>query len=67
MSDASAKRARGFAAMSPARLKEISRKGGLHAHAKGAAHQFTSTEAREAGSRGLDMRYKGSTTSRGKT
>lgn len=64
MSEDTPARKRGFAAMSPERLKSISRKGGLHAHAKGSAHQFTSHEARQAGKRGLSMRYKGSVTSR---
>lgn len=40
---------RGFAAMSPAKRAMISSKGGKAAHIKGAAHQFTSDEARRAG------------------
>lgn len=47
-----AKRQRGFAAMSPERQKEIARKGGQAAHAKGTAHEFTHDEAREAGRKG---------------
>jgi general stress protein YciG len=43
---------RGFAAMDPKRLQEIASKGGRAAHAQGRAHQFSSEEAREAGSRG---------------
>jgi len=43
---------RGFAAMSREKQREISRKGGKNAHAKGTAHQFDSAEARAAGSLG---------------
>jgi uncharacterized protein len=43
---------RGFAAMDPARVREISSKGGVAAHAAGTAHKFTAEEAREAGRRG---------------
>ncbi len=46
------KKRRGFAAMSPEKQKEIASKGGKSAHAKGTAHQFTSEEAREAGTKG---------------
>lgn len=42
-------RPRGFAALSPAHVSEIARKGGQKAHAAGVAHEFTSAEAREAG------------------
>jgi general stress protein YciG len=45
-------RPRGFAAMSPAKRREIAAKGGKAAHAQGKAHQFTSEEAREAGRAG---------------
>lgn len=44
--------ARGFQRMSAEQLREISRKGGKAAHAKGRAHQFTSEEARAAGRKG---------------
>ena len=44
--------ARGFAAMSEERRKEVSRAGGLSAHARGHAHTFTPEEARRAGRRG---------------
>jgi uncharacterized protein len=43
---------RGFAAMDKTLQREIARKGGLAAHAEGAAHQFTPEEAREAGRKG---------------
>jgi uncharacterized protein len=47
-----AKSKRGFASMDPAKQREIASKGGLMAHLKGLAHQFTSDEAREAGKKG---------------
>jgi general stress protein YciG len=43
---------RGFAAMDPKLVSEISRKGGKAAHVAGTAHQFTSEEAKEAGRKG---------------
>ena len=43
---------RGFAAMDEDKQREIARKGGKAAHAKGTAHQFTTEEAREAGRKG---------------
>ncbi|WP_034389103.1 KGG domain-containing protein [Deinococcus sp. YIM 77859] len=43
---------RGFAAMDPARQREIARLGGQAAHRSGNAHRFTSEEAREAGRKG---------------
>lgn len=43
---------RGFASMHPERQKEIARKGGKAAHAKGTAHQWTPEEARAAGRKG---------------
>jgi len=43
---------RGFARMDEEKRREIARKGGQAAHAKGVAHQFTSAEAREAGRKG---------------
>ena len=48
----SEKSKRGFAAMDPARQKEIASKGGRAAHAKGAAHEWSREEAREAGHKG---------------
>jgi len=47
-----AKSNRGFASMSAERQKEIARKGGRAAHAKGTAHEFTADEARAAGQKG---------------
>jgi general stress protein YciG len=44
--------ARGFAALTPAQRSEISKMGGRAAHAAGTAHEFTSEEARKAGSKG---------------
>src|SRR6478752_7322983 len=43
---------RGFAGMDPQKQKEIARKGGKAAHAKGTAHEFTADEARAAGRKG---------------
>lgn len=43
---------RGFAGMDPQKQREIARKGGKAAHAKGTAHEFTPDEAREAGRKG---------------
>lgn len=43
---------RGFAAMDPAKVREIASKGGKAAHEQGTAHQFTSEEARAAGKKG---------------
>jgi general stress protein YciG len=45
-------RKRGFAAISPERRREIASMGGRAAHLSGRAHQFTSEEARIAGSKG---------------
>lgn len=47
-----AKSRRGFAAMSPDKVKEIASKGGKRAHEVGTAHRFTSDEARLAGQKG---------------
>lgn len=41
---------RGFASMDPQRQREIAAEGGRAAHASGNAHEFTSEEARKAGS-----------------
>lgn len=43
---------RGFAAMDPERVREISRKGGAAAHALGKAHRWTRDEAVAAGRKG---------------
>lgn len=45
-------RPRGFAAMDHSLVREIARKGGKAAHAKGTAHEFTGEEARAAGRKG---------------
>jgi hypothetical protein len=45
------KAARGFAAMDPAQQRRIASEGGRAAHASGNAHEFTSEEARAAGSK----------------
>ena len=42
----------GFASMDEDRQREIASKGGRTAHERGAAHQFDSEEAREAGRKG---------------
>jgi len=42
----------GFASMDANKQKEIARKGGMAAHRKGTAHEFTSEEARAAGRKG---------------
>src|SRR5471032_1169445 len=41
---------RGFASMNPDQQREIASEGGKAAHAAGTAHEFTSEEARKAGS-----------------
>jgi uncharacterized protein len=46
------KKKKGFAAMDPAVVREMARKGGKAAHAKGVAHEFTHDEAKRAGSKG---------------
>jgi general stress protein YciG len=43
---------RGFASMSSERQREIARKGGKAAHARGKAHEFTREEAQAAGRKG---------------
>lgn len=43
---------RGFAAMDPAKQREIASKGGKVAHASGTAHEWTTEEAKAAGSKG---------------
>lgn len=45
----------GLSKISPERRSEISRKGGIAAHAQGTAHEFTSQEAREAGRKGGEV------------
>ena len=43
---------RGFASMDKDKQREIASKGGKAAHETGAAHEFTTEEAREAGRKG---------------
>jgi uncharacterized protein len=43
---------KGFASMTPERRRELGRKGGTIAHAKGKAHEWTHEEARKAGRKG---------------
>lgn len=50
--DGSSGALRGFAAMSPKQQREIASRGGRAAHVAGVAHEFSSTEAREAGRKG---------------
>jgi general stress protein YciG len=42
----------GFASMDEEKQREIARKGGMAAHCKGTAHEFTTEEARFAGRKG---------------
>jgi len=42
----------GFASMEENKQREIARKGGMAAHRKGTAHEFTTEEARFAGRKG---------------
>src|SRR5579863_3863057 len=42
----------GFASMDESKQREIARKGGMAAHRKGTAHEFTAEEARFAGRKG---------------
>jgi general stress protein YciG len=46
------KERRGFASMSAEKQREIASKGGLAAHEKGTAHEWTADEARSAGRKG---------------
>ena len=46
------KNKRGFASMDPERQREIASKGGLAAHAKGTAHEWSKEQARKAGRKG---------------
>lgn len=45
-------RARGLAALSPERRREIASKGGRTSQARGTAHQWTAEEASAAGKKG---------------
>ena len=46
------KEKRGFASMDPVKQREIARKGGIAAHKKGTAHEWTKEQARLAGHNG---------------
>ena len=46
---------RGFGSMDRDKQREIARKGGRAAHAKGTAHEWTSEEARKAGTKGGEI------------
>lgn len=46
------KERRGFASMSREKQREIASKGGIAAHEKGTAHEWTKDEARTAGRKG---------------
>ncbi len=46
------KQRRGFAAMDPARRREIASRGGQASHARGTGHEWSSSAAREAGRKG---------------
>ncbi|HEX6108862.1 MAG TPA: KGG domain-containing protein [Ktedonobacteraceae bacterium] len=48
----STRRARGLAAMSPERRREIASMGGRTSQARGTAHQWTAEEASAAGKKG---------------
>ena len=52
MTEEKKKQRRGFAIMSPAKQKEIAAKGGKASHERGTGHEWTSEEARVAGSKG---------------
>ncbi|HEX9174459.1 MAG TPA: KGG domain-containing protein [Telluria sp.] len=56
-------RNRGFASMDPERQREIASQGGKAAHQKGTAHEFTSEEARRAGSMSHGNRQSASASS----
>lgn len=43
---------RGFASLSPEKLRQITSKGGIAAHVQGVAHEWTKEEARAAGKKG---------------
>lgn len=55
---------RGFASMDPERQREIASEGGKAAHEKGTAHEFTSEEARRAGSMSHGNRQSANASSR---
>jgi general stress protein YciG len=52
MSEENQKKKRGFATWDPAQHKAASKRGGISAHARGTAHEFTTDEAKVAGRKG---------------
>ncbi|MDO8586904.1 MAG: KGG domain-containing protein [Armatimonadota bacterium] len=52
-------RQRGFASMDREKQRQIARKGGMAAHEKGTAHEWTSEEARLAGRKGGEASHGG--------
>ena len=52
-------RQRGFASMDREKQRQIARKGGMAAHEKGTAHEWTSEEARMAGRKGGEASHGG--------
>ncbi len=62
-SQSSGTKNRGFASMDPQRQREIASQGGKAAHEKGTAHEFTSEEARRAGSMSHGNRQSASASS----
>jgi uncharacterized protein len=52
-------RQRGFASMDRNKQREIARKGGMAAHEKGTAHEWSSEEARMAGRKGGEASHGG--------
>lgn len=52
MNEARTKQRRGFAAMDPAKQKEIASRGGKASHEQGTGHEWTSEAARIAGRKG---------------
>ena len=46
------KKSRGFAVMNKEQQRKIASRGGIEAHRKGTAHEFSSEEARRAGRKG---------------
>jgi general stress protein YciG len=57
---------RGFASMDPARQRAIASEGGKAAHERGTAHEFTSEEARRAGSMSHGNRQSANATAKTK-
>ena len=58
---------RGFASMDPERQRQIASQGGKAAHEKGTAHEYTSEEARRAGSMSHGNRQSASNSSSSRT